>query len=412
MQTALPATFLATPEGEEANQILRNCVHCGFCTATCPTYQLLGDELDGPRGRIYLVKQMLEGQPASHITQHHLDRCLLCRACETTCPSGVDYHRLLEIGRVQLAARVNRPLAQVLVRHGLRRILPYPGRFGLLLRLGQLVRPLLPAAIKVKVPPRRQAAALPDSQHPRRVILLQGCAQPAAAPNTNAATARVLHRLGISVVTPRGQGCCGAVSQHLAAEKEAVAFMRRNIDAWWPLIEAGAEAVLITASGCGSMVKEYGHLLRNDPEYKDKARRVSAITCDLAEILIRENLEHLKLEVDPAPVGYHSPCSLQHGQQLTGVVEQLLRRLGFNLTPVPDSHLCCGSAGTYSILQPVISQKLLHNKLLALQAGKPTVIATANIGCQLHLETQAEVPVRHWIELVDEAMPLESSTPA
>ena len=404
MQTNLPAQFLATADGAEADRILRSCVHCGFCTATCPTYQLLGDELDGPRGRIYLIKQLLEGGSVSRITQRHLDRCLGCRACESTCPSGVNYHRLLDIGRVHLDRRVDRSLLQSLIFRGLRLVLPYTLRFGLLLRLGRAVRPLLPAAIKSKLPQRRAAGSRPTRRHSRRMILLEGCAQPASAPNTNAAAARVLDRLGISTVTPPGQGCCGAVSQHLAAEGEALAFMRRNIDAWWPEIEAGAEAVLITASGCGSMVKEYGYLLRTDPAYAEKAGRVSAITFDLAEILAKEKLENLQLSIDKAPVGYHSPCSLQHGQRLAGAVEEVLRRLGFELTPVADSHLCCGSAGTYSILQPEISKRLLRNKLQALQAGAPAVIATANIGCQLHLETQADVPVRHWIELVDEAL--------
>jgi len=403
MQTSIPDKLLATPDGEEANRILRSCVHCGFCTATCPTYQLLGDELDGPRGRIYLIQQVLEGKAASGITQRHLDRCLGCRSCETTCPSGVNYHRLLDIGRIQLGLSVKRTFLETLIHRGLRLVLPYSRRFGSLLRMGQAVRFLLPAGIKVKVPQRRKVTSRPTIIHKRQMILLEGCAQPAAAPNTNAATARVLNRLGISTINPQNQGCCGAVSQHLAAEDEALTFIRRNIDAWLPYLEAGAEAVLITASGCGSMIKEYGHLLRADPEYAEKARRVSEITFDLAEILAKEDLSNLKLEIDIQPVGYHSPCSLQHGQQKAGVVEKILQRLGFKLTPVADSHLCCGSAGTYSILQPEISKQLLTNKLEALQAGMPCVIATANIGCQLHLETQSTVPVRHWIELVDEA---------
>jgi len=404
MQTALPEQLLATPDGEEANRILRSCVHCGFCTATCPTYQLTGDELDGPRGRIYLIKQFLEGNAASHITQLHLDRCLSCRSCETTCPSGVNYHRLLDIGRNRLGASVDRSLLQRLIFRLLNLILPYPNRFGLLLRSGQVVRPLLPSSIKNKIPPRIPAQTRPTGTHTRRMLLLEGCAQPAAAPKTNSATVRVLNRLGITLISPEQQGCCGAVSYHLTEEEAALNFMRRNIDAWWPHLQAGAEAVLITASGCGSMVKEYGHLLRNDPDYAEKARRVSELTFDLVEVLAREDLKRLKLKIETQPVGYHSPCSLQHGQQLAGEVESLLRRLGFELTPVADSHLCCGSAGTYSILQPTISTQLLRNKLNALQAGGPALIATANIGCQLHLQTAAKVPVRHWIELVDEAM--------
>jgi len=404
MQTAIPENLLATPDGAEANRILRSCVHCGFCTATCPTYQLTGDELDGPRGRIYLIKQMLEGNAAGRITQRHLDRCLSCRSCETTCPSGVDYHRLLDIGRMRLGESVSRSFFHNLVHRGLRLILPYKNRFGFLLRLGQATRPLLPAAVKAKIPVRRTAKPRPTTQHNRRMILLEGCAQPVAAPNTNAATVRVLDRLGIGVICPQGQGCCGAVSHHLAAEDEALMFMRHNIDAWWPLLEDGAEALLTTASGCGSMVKEYGHLLRNDSVYAEKARRVSEMAFDLAEVLAGEDLNSLNLKIKTQSVGYHSPCSLQHGQQLAGGVEKILRRFGFNLTAVADNHLCCGSAGTYSILQPEMSRQLLDKKLEALQAGSPAVIATANIGCQLHLETQASIPVRHWIELVDEAM--------
>lgn len=404
MQTNLPSAFLNTPDGQEADAILRSCVHCGFCTATCPTYQLLGDELDGPRGRIYLIKQVLEGASVTARTQLHLDRCLTCRACETTCPSGVRYARLLEIGRGVVEQQVGRPLLAGAVRWGLRQVLPHPGRFGLALRLGQLVRPLLPAGLKQKLPPRAIAAPRPVTRHERTLLVLEGCAQSVATPNTNAAAARVLDRLGISLISPAGQGCCGAVSQHLAAESEAAAFMRRNIDAWWPHIEAGVEGILVTASGCGTQVKEYGDLLQHDPTYADKARRVSGLARDLCEVLEREALETLSVAERGRRIAYHSPCSLQHGQQLAGRVEALLTRLGFELTPVVDSHLCCGSAGTYSILQPALSQQLLENKLSALEAGSPTCIATANVGCQLHLQSRAQGPVKHWIELLDEAL--------
>ncbi len=404
MQTSLPAALLQTRDGQEADRILRACVHCGFCTATCPTYQLLGDELDGPRGRIYLIKQMLEGASVSRLTQRHLDRCLTCRSCETTCPSGVEYGRLLEIGRDRVERQVPRPPAEWAVRWALRRVLPYPRRFGPLLRLGQALRPLLPGSLRAKVPPRRQPGPRPAARHSRCMLLLEGCAQSAATPDTNAAAARVLDRLGIGLVSPPGQGCCGAVSAHLGAPEEGRDFMRRNIDAWWPEIENGAEAILIGASGCAVMVKEYGHALADDPQYAERARRVSELARDLSQVLAAEPLEGLPVKPPATPVAFHSPCTLQHGQQLAGVVERILTRLGFQLTEVADAHLCCGSAGTYSLLQPALATRLRDNKLERLQAGAPTQIATANVGCQLHLEGGAKVPVRHWIELVDEAL--------
>ncbi|MCW8890637.1 MAG: glycolate oxidase subunit GlcF [Sedimenticola sp.] len=403
MQTTLLQTFLSTPEGEEADRILRSCVHCGFCTATCPTYQLLGDELDSPRGRIYLIKQVLEGQPVTQRTQRHLDRCLTCRSCETTCPSGVNYSRLLDIGRVVVEGKVKRPLLMGLQRWGLRRVLPYSRRFAALLGLARLVKPLMPSKLKQKLPPAVVAASRPESNHARKVLVLEGCAQSVTTPNTNTAAARVLDALGISLISPENQGCCGAVSQHLSAETEAAGFMRRNIDAWWPHIEAGAEALLVTASGCGVQVKEYGHLLRHDPQYADKAARVSALAKDLCELLENEALDGL-VSKEGARIAYHSPCTLQHGQQLAGRVEAILSRLGFDLTAVADSHLCCGSAGTYSILQPELSQQLLKNKLAALEKGGPEQIATANVGCQLHLGSCASRPVRHWIELVADGL--------
>ncbi|WP_029134886.1 glycolate oxidase subunit GlcF [Sedimenticola selenatireducens] len=404
MQTNLPRDFLNTPHGQEADAILRSCVHCGFCTATCPTYQLLGDELDSPRGRIYLIKQVLEGAPVTERTQRHLDRCLTCRACETTCPSGVRYARLLDIGRGVVEQQVGRPLFAGVMRWGLRHVLPYPKRFALALGLGQLFRPLLSARLKQKLPARGAPSVRPITKHARTLLVLEGCAQSVATPNTNAAAARVLDRLGISLISPTGQGCCGAVSQHLAAEAEAAGFMRRNIDAWWPHIESGVEGILITASGCGTQVKEYGELLQHDPAYAAKARRVSELARDLCEVLETEPLETLSIAGAGRQIAYHSPCSLQHGQQLAGRVEAVLLRLGFELTPVVDSHLCCGSAGTYSILQPALSQRLLDNKLAALEAAGPECIVSANVGCQLHLQGGAQRPVKHWIELLDEAM--------
>jgi glycolate oxidase iron-sulfur subunit len=402
MQTALADFIRDTAAGREADAILRTCVHCGFCTATCPTYQLLGDELDGPRGRIYLIKQLLEGHDVTAKTQLHLDRCLTCRSCETTCPSGVNYHRLADIGRGIVAERVPRSLPQRLLRWGLRSVIAHRARFTPLLRLGQLLRGVLPPQLKASVPPRRRAGPWPIGQHTRKMIMLDGCVQPAIAPDINAASARIFDRLQIQIVATPAAGCCGAVSYHLDAHAEGLDFMRRAIDAWWPAIEAGVEAIVITASGCGAVVKEYGHLLSNDPQYAAKAARVSALCKDISEILVNEDLSILTV-TPPGPLVFHSPCTLQHGQKLNGVVERLLERLGFQLLPVSDAHLCCGSAGTYSILQKDLSQQLRANKLKALQAGNPVVVATANIGCLTHLQSGTPTPVRHWIEVLDAA---------
>lgn len=405
MQTSLADFIKDTPEGREADTILRKCVHCGFCTATCPTYQLLGDELDGPRGRIYLIKQALEGQPVTAHTQRHLDRCLTCRSCETTCPSGVRYGRLLDIGRGLVERQVARPLPERIRRRLLRMVLPHAGRFRTALRTAQALRPLLPPSLRRRVPAPQAPTAVPRRRHARTMLLLDGCVQPALAPNINAAAARVLDRLGITLVSVKEAGCCGAVSHHLAAHEGGLEFMRRNIDAWWPHIEAGAEALVITASACALQVKEYGHLLRGDPHYAEKAARVSALARDISEVLAAEDLAPLQLRAAAhAPIAFHAPCTLQHGLRLAGMAEQLLRRAGFRLTPVPDAHLCCGSAGTYSILQPELSQRLLKNKVAALQSGAPALIATANIGCLTHLQSGTDLTVRHWIELLDECM--------
>lgn len=409
MQTQLADFIKDTPQGREADAILRSCVHCGFCNATCPTYQLLGDELDGPRGRIYLIKQMLEGHEVSDKTQLHLDRCLTCRACETTCPSGVNYHRLADIGREVVAKRVGRPLGQRLLRQGLRTVLPYRERFTPLLRLGQWVRWGLPPSLRASVPPRRAQVIWPARQHARKMLILDGCVQPALAPEINAAAARVLDGLDIQLVRVPGAGCCGALSYHTDAHEEGLDFMRRLIDAWWPAIAAGAEAIVMTASGCGAVVKEYGHLLRGDSDYAAKAARVSALTLDLAEILARQDLSRLRVK-PMGTVAFQSPCSLQHGQKLNGVMEGVLTRLGFPLTAVADGHLCCGSAGTYSILQPDLSKRLRANKIEALESGKPDVIATANIGCLIHLQAVSTRPVRHWVEVIDAAMAVDSTT--
>ncbi|WP_341917390.1 glycolate oxidase subunit GlcF [Hydrocarboniphaga effusa] len=406
MQTRLDSVALQLPRAAEAESILRSCVHCGFCNATCPTYQLLGDELDGPRGRIYQIKQMLEGGEVTRETQLHLDRCLTCRNCETTCPSGVRYHSLLDIGREEIARRVPRTPGEKLLRGTLRRLMTQPALFGFLLRIGRLFRPLLPALLRDKVPAHPAAPGKrPLAQRTRKLLMLEGCVQPSLSPNTNAATARVLDKLGIQVQPIGGVRCCGAVDYHLDAQDDGLNHARRNIDAWWPAIEAGAEAIVQTASGCGAFVKEYGHLLERDPAYAAKARKVSALALDLVEVLRKEPLEKLRLpDAGDDKLAFHCPCTLQHAQKLGGAVEDVLKRLGFPLTSVPDAHLCCGSAGTYSITQPELSKQLRDNKLVALQSGDPQQIVTANIGCQTHLAAASKVPVRHWIEIVDQSL--------
>jgi glycolate oxidase iron-sulfur subunit len=401
MQTNIVERYANTDYGREAEAILRKCVHCGFCTATCPTYQLLGDELDGPRGRIYQIKEILEGATPTSSTQTHLDRCLTCRSCETTCPSGVDYGRLADIGRKIVEDEVGRSWIQTLIRKALIVVIPNRQLFGFLMRMGQLFRPFMPGAIRRKIPKRVAPSVWPTSTHTRTMLVLEACAQPSATPNVNAAAARVLDRLGIQLKAAKEAGCCGAVAHHLSDHDRSFDAVKRNIDAWWPLIEHGAEAIVITASGCGVMVKEYGHLLADDPLYAEKAQRVSEMAKDISEVLVNEDLGGLKVR-GAKTLAFHSPCTLQHGQKLNGLTESVLRELGFDLKPVADSHLCCGSAGTYSILQPDLSKRLLKNKVRALEATGAPTIATANVGCQLHLSTGANTPVKHWIELVDE----------
>ena len=416
MQTTLAPEYQNTPDGLAAEAILRKCVHCGFCTATCPTYQLLGDELDGPRGRIYLMKQVLEGAQPTRKTQLHLDRCLSCRNCETTCPSGVDYGHLIDIGRKLVDAKVPRTARDSAVRWALKEGLPSP-LFGPAMKLGQLVRPLLPAALKAKVPARQEAGAWPTRMHARKVLLLGGCVQPAMAPNINRATARVLDAVGIQSVIAAKAGCCGAVKFHLNDQDGGKAEMRANIDAWWPYVAAdgvaGVEAIVMNASGCGSMVKDYGHALRDDAAYAEKARRISALTCDLSEMLprITEALqtEHPQLHariVEQAPkLAFHPPCTLQHGQKLKGSVEQYLGALGFDISvATSEAHLCCGSAGTYSVLQPELSHQLRDRKLGHLNEVKADVIVSANIGCITHLQSGTATPVKHWVEVLDAAL--------
>ena len=410
MQTHLADFIRNTDAGREAEAILRKCVHCGFCTAACPTYQIRGDELDGPRGRIYLIKQVLEGNEATEKTRLHLDRCLTCRACEPACPSGVEYGRLADIGRAIVEQRVPRPLAQRLFRQALSFVLPRAGLFAAVLAIGRVLRPFLPRTLRSKVPPRRAGAAdiaWPAPRHPRKMLVLAGCVQPAIAPSINISAARVLDRIGISLLEARNAGCCGALRYHLNEQSAGLDDMRALIDAWWPMIEAGSiEAIVCTASGCGVTVKDYGHLLAADPDYREKAARISQMTLDLVEVMEKEG-EGLPHSADAAlgagPIAFQSPCTLQHGQGLGGRVEALLVRAGFSLTHVPDAHLCCGSAGTYSLLQPELSRALRSRKLEALQSAAPRAIATANIGCLTHLGEQSRVPVVHWVELLDRA---------
>ena len=429
MQTTLAPEFKGTRDGEAAEAILRKCVHCGFCTATCPTYLLLGDELDGPRGRIYLIKEVLEGKAPTRSTQLHLDRCLTCRNCETTCPSGVQYGQLVEIGRKIVDAQVERPLKERLARSVLKEGLT-SALFGPAMKLGQMLRPLVPAGLKNKVPAAAGARAhqWPTRSHPRKMLMLLGCVQPAMMPNINAATARVLDAAGIQTVVADGAGCCGAIRTHLNDTEGGLADMRRNIDAWWPLVEGltstgRVEAIVMNASGCGVTVKDYGHALAHDPAYAERAQRVSALTKDLSELLpdLVEPLRAKLALLRPAGqrqggatstaarrmvrIAYHPPCTLQHGQQLRGGVEQHLNALGFDVSVAPvESHLCCGSAGTYSVLQPALAGQLRDRKLANLAPLDAQVIVSANIGCIQHLQSGTATPVRHWVEVLDDAL--------
>jgi glycolate oxidase iron-sulfur subunit len=405
MQTQLAPEYQGTPDGQEAEAILRKCVHCGFCTATCPTYQLLGDELDGPRGRIYLMKQVLEGQAPTRKTQLHLDRCLTCRNCETTCPSGVDYGHLLDIGRKLVDAKVPRPANERMTRWLLKEGLPSP-LFAPALKLGQSVRGLLPGSLRAKVPPAQATGAWPTATHARKVLLLEGCVQPAMAPNINLATARVLDAIGVQTVRAGAAGCCGAVKFHLNDQDGARAQMRANIAAWWPHVQAGAEAVLVNASGCAVSVKDYGHALKDDPAYAAMAAHISALARDLSEWL-PELADKLRGRVKPPPGAFvfHPPCTLQHGQKLRGGVEAHMKALGFDVRlALNESHLCCGSAGTYSVLNPELAYALRDRKLGHLQQAEPHTILSANIGCITHLQSGTDTPVRHWVELLDQAL--------
>jgi glycolate oxidase iron-sulfur subunit len=402
VETHLAEGLRNTAQGREAERILRTCVHCGFCNATCPTYQIRGDELDGPRGRIYLIKQVLEGAQPSRATQRHLDRCLTCLNCMTTCPSGVDYRHLVDIGREQVDARVARGFIERLMRRALRTVLPYRARFAAGLRLGRLFRPVLPRSLAEKIPPTPPVAGdWPEARHERRLIVPGGCVQGALTPNVDAAAARLLDRLGISVGRV-DDGCCGALDHHLGAGDAARRRARHNIDAWSPRLRAGTECVMVTASGCGVHVRDYAHLLQDDPRYADKAADLVKRVRDPCEVIDAAAVRRLGLNAGGRPIAFHPPCTLQHGMGLREATESVLRAAGFRLVPVRDAHLCCGSAGTYALLQPALSSELRERKLDALQAEQPELIVTANVGCQTHLAARSRVPVVHWLELLDQ----------
>lgn len=402
MHTVISPELSSDPRAVAAEKVLRKCVHCGFCLATCPTYNLLGDELDSPRGRIYLIKQVVEGATPTRQTLTHLDRCLTCRNCETTCPSGVEYSHLLDNGRAMVEERVQRPVKQRLLRRAVLAVLPFQKRVTPLVKMGQFFRPILPRFVRSSVPSRQYCSAAPTGKHERTMLILDGCVQPAMTPATNSAVARILDSLSISTVSGAQAGCCGAISFHLNEQEQAKTMMRRNIDAWWPHIEAGAEAIITTASGCGVMVKDYKTALADDKQYCDKAARISDMCKDIAEVLSREDVSRLQFKAAAVgAVAFHPPCTLQHGQKLSGVTESLLRSLGFNLVAFNDSHTCCGSAGTYSLFQPALSKQLKLQKVESIVASKPDIVATSNIGCQLHLQSGTDTPVVHWVELID-----------
>ena len=412
MQLELHPTLQTNSDAQAAKDYLSACVHCGFCLATCPTYLDSLDERDSPRGRIYLIKQLLETGQAGPATQTHLDRCLTCRSCETTCPSGVEYGSLVDIGRELVEQQVARPVHHRVFRWLLRSLLVRPQLFGVGLKVGQFFRPILPTFLRRSIPPRqdKKHTEPPHTVHRRTMLVLQGCVQSTATPNTNAASKRVLHRLGIALVSVKKAGCCGAVNYHLSAHNDGLNDMRRNIDAWWPWLDPqspnAAEAIVSTASGCGAMLVDYGRILAHDPLYADKAMRISALCKDISEILLEEDLRQLscgstRVDLDGA-VAVHTPCTLQHALQLPDAVSSILSQAGFTLAETTDKHLCCGSAGTYSILQPAISARLLDKKISSLSIDQPAVIATANVGCQLQLGSKSDIPVRHWIELLDD----------
>ncbi|MDS7596246.1 glycolate oxidase subunit GlcF [Agrobacterium tumefaciens] len=420
MQTSFTPEQLADPHVAESEKILRKCVHCGFCTATCPTYVTLGNELDSPRGRIYLIKDMLENsRPADKEVVTHIDRCLSCLACTTTCPSGVDYMHLVDHARAHIEKTYKRPLMDRLIRNVLAFVLPYPARFRAALRLAGLARPF--AGVFAKIPalkPISSMLALAPAKNPRasasvrpgalavegkrygRVAILTGCAQPVLDPTINEATMRLLARFGIEVVVPRGEGCCGSLVHHMGREEQALVSARRNVDAWMREIdEDGLDAIVITASGCGTTIKDYGHMLRLDPAYAEKAARVSALAKDITEYLA--TLELPLRERNGLTVAYHSACSMQHGQKITMAPKLLLKAAGFTVRDPAEGHLCCGSAGTYNIMQPEISAQLKARKVKNIEATKADVIATGNIGCITQIATGTDMPILHTAQLLD-----------
>ncbi len=400
MDVTLANSFKRNEPAQLAADIIRKCVHCGFCTATCPTYQLLGDESDGPRGRIYLIRELLEKGSATSKTRLHLDRCLLCRACETTCPSGVHYGRLLETGRELLEQVQPRPAVNTLRRKTLAKALVQTPVLNALVKTGVRGRRLLPQSIRKQLPASLPKVPWPVTRHKRKMLVLGGCVQGALSPQTNLSAAMLLDSIGISLLEENKAGCCGAVGLHTSDHAMGLRHARQRIDMWWPLINEGLEAIVFTASGCGVTIKDYGHLLKDDPDYAHKAEKVSDLAKDISEVVLAE-IKQLDPHIGKQrKIAFHPPCTLQHGLKLTGVVEKILSYTGFDLLAVNDSHLCCGSAGTYSLFQPEISNQLRTNKLDALQHHTPEIIATANIGCQQHLKTKANVDVVHWIELL------------
>jgi glycolate oxidase iron-sulfur subunit len=400
VQTNLATKIRQGGQASAIESILRKCVHCGFCNATCPTYQLRGDELDGPRGRIYQMKQYFEGEPANAEMLKHLDRCLTCRACETTCPSGVQYSHLLEIGKQAIEQELPRPLLGRLKRWGILRFINSVWLFAATIRIGQALSRFMPGRIRQAIPARQTLVMRTTATHPRKVLMLAGCVQPILAPNTNILAANLLDRLGIEVIEVQGKHCCGAAAAHTSAPDYGLRQARQLIDSWWPHVEAGVEAIVVTATGCGVSVRDYGRLLADDPAYAQKARQVSSLYRDLIE-LVEAEVESLDAVGVPARrVAVHTPCTMQHGLGINQRMERLLANAGHEICQVEEAHLCCGSAGTYSMLQPELATRLRKNKVMALSIDQPEVIATANIGCQVHLAQGNNIPVVHWIELL------------
>ncbi len=402
MELHLAKEFAQNPLAQRASEAVRKCVHCGFCNATCPTYQLLGDEADGPRGRIYLLKQMLESGQADERSRVHLDRCLLCRSCETTCPSGVPYGQLLEAGRNLQAEVLPRSKIQQAKCQVVSALLQQPQPLKTLVGAAQKLRPILPVSLRDQLPEKSLNLARPQQQYPRKMLLLKGCVQSVLAPQTNAATSRVLAKFGITMIEPDA-GCCGALKLHTTGHEQGLNSIRRLIDGWWPMVEQGVEAIVFTASGCGVTIKDYGDLLAHDEQYAKKAQRISCLAKDLSQVVqveLRRDSSAI-IAGESRRVAFHAPCTLQHGLKLPGVVPAILQQVGHTMVAVPDEHLCCGSAGTYSLFQKELSRKLKVDKQCNLVANAPDVIATANIGCQQHLKSGSKVPLVHWIELLE-----------